>query len=122
MQLMLTQAQNQAGEMYAQMEAFYARHQKAILMAFVLLALMALSAFATAGTAADTWAASGYTFVKNMATGNFIRGICLVGGIVGVIAGAGSGKPILALTGVVLAAFAFLSPTLIEAVFGTALI
>jgi hypothetical protein len=120
--MLLTQTQNQAVALYNQAEAFLARNKTAILMVVALLALLVASQIALAGTAADAWAEDGYDFIKAMATGNFMRGICLVGGIVGVIAGAGTGKPILALTGVVLAAFAFLSPTLIEAIFGTALI
>lgn len=94
-------------------------------MLFTILAVMAVALFsqmAHAGTAGDTWAASALTFVTNAATGNFARAICICGGLIFLLMAAGSGKPISALGGVVLAAFGFLSPTLINAIFGTALI
>lgn len=118
MQLATTQME----AMFNQAQAFAERHQKALIMAAVLLALALVSAAAVAGTPADTWAAGAYTFIRNMATGNVIRGACIVGGLLGTLAAAINGKPILALTGVGLAIFGFLSPTMINAVFGTALI
>lgn len=104
------------------LQAVFARHQKAILLVAALLALALFSTLANAGTPGDAWAASAFTFINSMATGNVVRGICIVGGLLGMMAAAANGKPILALTGVVLAIFGFLSPTMINAVFGTALI
>ncbi len=103
-------------------QAFYETNKKAIWLAVGMLALMTLSMGVFAAATTDTWANSGYDFVYGMATGKFTRAICIVGGIVATLLAAGSGKPIIALTGVVLAAFGFLSPTLINAIFGTALI
>ncbi len=101
---------------------FYEKN-KVMLMALVaVFAIAMFSQMAHAGTAGDTWAASALTFVTNAATGNFARAICIAGGIIFLLAAAGSGKPIGALGGVVLAAFGFLSPTLINAIFGTALV
>lgn len=105
-----------------QAHAFYDRHRQPLLLATLLMALLLASAAAVAGTAADTWAAASYTFISNMATGNVMRGICIVGGLLGTLAAAANGRPVLALTGVGLAIFGFLSPTMINAVFGTALI
>lgn len=103
-------------------QAVFARHQKAILLVAVMIALALMASMGHAATAADTWAVSAFTFINNMATGNVVRGICIVGGLLGMLAAAANGKPVLALTGVGLAIFGFLSPTMINAVFGTALI
>lgn len=115
-------AMNRMDMLMTDVQAFYARHPKVILMVAALVILAFGSAAAMAGTPADTWAASAFTFITNMATGNIVRGICIVGGLIGMMTAAASGKPLLALTGVVLAIFGFLSPTMINAVFGTALI
>lgn len=106
----------------ASAQAFFARHQKLIVMVAVMAVMALASTLANAGTPGDAWAANAFTFINQMATGNVVRGICIVGGILGMMAAAANGKPILALTGVVLAIFGFLSPTMINAVFGTALI
>lgn len=102
--------------------AVLVRHKKSLLIACALIALAVISLSAFAGTPADTWAASSYTFIRNMATGNIVRGICIVGGLIGMMTAAATGKPILALTGVALAIFGFLSPTMVSAIFGTALL
>lgn len=104
------------------LQAVFARHQKAILLIAAMLALALFSALANAATPGDAWASAAFTFINDMATGNVVRGICIVGGLLGMMAAAANGKPILALSGVVLAIFGFLSPTMINAVFGTALI
>ena len=106
----------------ARAQAFLQRNRKAVIAisAVVMLALFA-AAGAHAATAADTWATAGYTFMLNAAQGFFVRGICIVGGLLAMISAAGSGKYVTALGGVALAIFGFLSPTLINAIF-TALV
>lgn len=96
-------------------------HKKILIVAATVLFMIMLATLAHA-TSTDAWANSGYDFVMAAAQGKFARSICVVGGLVGLMMGAGSGKPILALGGVVLAAFGFLAPTLINAIFGGALI
>lgn len=106
----------------ASAQAFFARNQKLVLMVAVMALVALVSATANAATPGDAWASAAFTFINDMATGNVVRGICIVGGLLGMMAAAANGKPILALSGVVLAIFGFLSPTMINAVFGTALI
>lgn len=108
--------------MLAWAQAFYVTNKKTIWLALGMFALMFVSMGVFAAATTDTWANSGYDFVYGMATGKFTRAICIIGGIVAIMTAAGSGRYILALGGVVLAAFGFLSPTLINAIFGTALI
>ncbi len=101
--------------------AFYMANQRLFMMALVALIALTIAGLAVA-TSTDTWANTGYDFVLAAAKGKFARSICIVGGIVGLMLGAVNGKPILALTGVVLAAFGFIAPTMIDTIFGGALI
>lgn len=113
---------NVAERTYQAMMSFYAQHKKAIIITSVLFALALLSLDVIAATTTDAWANSGYDFIYAAATGKFTRAVCIAGGIIAIITAAGSGRYIVALGGVVLAMFGFLSPTLINAIFGTALI
>lgn len=113
--------QTQMEALAQEVHAFTVRHKKPLMLIAFTMALLMVAGLAMA-TSTDTWANAGYDFVLAAAKGKFARSICVVGGLVGLMMGAGSGKPILALTGVVLAAFGFLAPTLIDAVFGGALI
>lgn len=114
-------AQTYMDALMAEVSAFTQRNKKVLMMALVATICLMVAGLAMA-TSTDAWANAGYDFVLAAAKGKFARSICIVGGLVGLMMGAGSGKPILALTGVVLAAFGFLAPTLIDAVFGGALI
>lgn len=107
---------------YSELMAFYGAHKKSIFLMTVVALATLLSLDVMAATATDTWAISGYNFILAAAQGNFVRAVCIVGGLLGLIMGAGSGKPILALTGVVLGMFGVVSPTMINAIFGSAVI
>lgn len=63
-----------------------------------------------------------YDFVFDAATGYLGRAIAIVGGLVGLGVGAASGKPVIAIVGVVLAVFGALGPAIVNSVFGSAII
>lgn len=63
-----------------------------------------------------------YDFVYDAATGYLGRAICIVGGLIGLGFGAASGKALPAILGVILAIFGALGPTIINALFDSALI
>lgn len=114
--------ENASQKLMANVVSVYEANKKVIWMVVGVLALMTVSMGVFAAATTDTWANAGYDFVYGAATGKFTRAICIVGGIVAIMSAAGSGRYVLALGGVVLAIFGFLSPTLVNAIFGTALI
>ena len=63
-----------------------------------------------------------YTFIFEAATGYLGRAIAIAGGLVGLGIGAATGRPILAVVGLVLAFFGALGPAIINAIFAGALI
>ena len=63
-----------------------------------------------------------YEFVVNAATGYLGRAIAIVGGVIGLATGAMMGKALPAIMGVLLACFAVLGPTVVSAIFTSALI
>jgi conjugal transfer pilus assembly protein TraA len=63
-----------------------------------------------------------YDFVFNAATGYLGRSIAIAGGLIGLGFGAASGKPVIAVVGIVLAIFGALGPAIINGIFGSALI
>lgn len=63
-----------------------------------------------------------YTFIYDAATGYLGRAIALFAGVVGLALGAASGKAMPAIMGVILAIFGTLGPTIINSLFGSALI
>ena len=65
---------------------------------------------------------SAYQFFYDAATGYLGRGIAIVGGLIGLGFGAAKGSPLPAILGVILAVFGALGPTIIDAIFGSAVV
>lgn len=63
-----------------------------------------------------------YDFVYGAATGYLGRAIAIVGGLIGLGFGAASGKPVIAIVGIVLAVFGALGPTIVNTIFASAVI
>lgn len=63
-----------------------------------------------------------YQFIYDAATGYLGRGIAIIGGLIGLGIGAGSGSALPAIIGVILAIFGALGPTIIDNVFGSAVV
>ncbi|MGE3526353.1 MAG: conjugal transfer protein TraB [Gemmatimonadales bacterium] len=63
-----------------------------------------------------------YQFFYDAATGYLGRGIAIVGGLIGLGYGAAKGSPLPAVLGVILAVFGALGPTIIDAIFGSAVV
>lgn len=63
-----------------------------------------------------------YEFIMGAATGYLGRSIAIVGGLIGLGIGAGSGKALPALIGVFLAIFGVMGPTIIDSMFESAII
>ena len=63
-----------------------------------------------------------YDFIYSAATGYLGRSIALVGSLVGLGIGAGTGRALPAIIGVFLAIFGVLGPTIINAIFTSAII
>lgn len=90
-----------------------------VVFAAVFLSLLpSLSAAATTGAEFEAF----YTFIYEAATGYLGRGIAIAGGVIGLGMGAAMGKALPAIIGVVLALFGALGPTIVDAIFGSALI
>lgn len=85
----------------------------------VSLMFMPLASFA-ATTGAEFEPA--YQFIYDAATGYLGRGIAIIGGLIGLGIGAGSGSALPAIIGVILAIFGALGPTIIDNVFGSAIV
>lgn len=88
-------------------------------LALVMVALLPLVAAAST-TGAEFIAF--YQFIYDAATGYLGRGIAITGGLVMMGVAAGTGKVVLAAAGMVLAIFGALGPTIIDQIFGSALI
>ena len=63
-----------------------------------------------------------YQFFFDAATGFLGRGIAIVGGIIGLGIGAARGSALPAIIGVILAVFGALGPTIIDSIFGSAVV
>ena len=86
---------------------------------FVMLVVLPGIAFG-ATTGAEFQGA--YQFFYDAATGYLGRGIAIVGGIIGLGIGAARGSAIPAVIGVILAVFGALGPTIIDSIFGSAVV
>ncbi len=86
-----------------------------------LLILLMLPLAALASTSGAEFQ-SAYQFFYDAATGYLGRGIAIVGGLIGLGYGAAQGSPLPAVLGVVLAVFGALGPTIIDAIFGSAVV
>lgn len=95
------------------------RTAKRLELWLVSLLLMPMASFA-ATTGGEFQPA--YQFIYNAATGYLGRGIAIIGGVIGLGLGAGSGSALPAIIGVILAIFGALGPTIIDNVFGSAII
>lgn len=95
--------------------------QNSIAVAFLLFcaALLPTAVFAST-TGAEFQAV--YDFIFGAATGYLGRAIAIAGGLIGLGFGAASGRPVIAVVGIVLAIFGALGPTIINTIFGSALI
>ena len=96
-----------------------------LLFACVFLLLPELTLAATIGVGGGTGGTefqAFYTFIYSAATGYLGRSIAIVGGLVGLGIGAGTGKALPAVIGVFLAIFGVLGPTIINALFTSATI
>lgn len=87
----------------------------------ILALLMLIPLAATASTTGAEFLAF-YQFIYDAATGYLGRGIAITGGLVMMGVAAGTGKVVLAAAGMVLAIFGALGPTIIDQIFGSALI
>ncbi|GAB4362254.1 MAG: conjugal transfer protein TraB [Gammaproteobacteria bacterium] len=88
-------------------------------MQFFLMAAVPLAALAsTTGAEFSTF----YQFVYDAATGYLGRGIAITGGLITLGIAAGTGKAVIAILGVVLAVFGALGPSIIDNIFGSAII
>jgi len=63
-----------------------------------------------------------YQFFFDAATGYLGRGIAIVGGIIGLGIGAARGSALPAIIGVILAVFGALGPTIVDSIFGSAIV
>ena len=85
----------------------------------VLLVLLPGAALAaTTGAEFET----AYQFFFDAATGYLGRGIAIVGGVIGLGIGAARGSALPAVIGVILAVFGALGPTIIDSIFGSAVV
>lgn len=100
--------------------------KNAVRTALIVAALGAEAAMAatlsTGGGTGGTEFQAFYTFVISAATGFLGRSIAIVGGLIGLGIGAVTGKGLPALIGVFLAVFGVLGPTIINALFTSAII
>lgn len=88
---------------------------------FVLLLLLILPLVVSASTTGAEFQTA-YQFFYDAATGYLGRGIAIVGGLIGLGYGAAKGSPLPAILGVILAVFGALGPTIIDAIFGSAVV
>ena len=86
-----------------------------------LLFLLAVPSLALASVTGPEFQ-SAYQFFFDAATGYLGRGIAIVGGIIGLGIGAARGSAIPAIIGVILAVFGALGPTIIDSIFGSAVV
>lgn len=95
--------------------------QNAIIVAFLLFCAALLPTAVMASTTGAEFQAV-YDFIFGAATGYLGRAIAIAGGLIGLGFGAASGRPVIAVVGIVLAIFGALGPTIINTIFGSALI
>lgn len=95
--------------------------QKTIVVGVLLFCAALLPTAVVASTTGAEFQAV-YDFVFGAATGYLGRAIAIAGGLIGLGIGAGTGKPVIAVVGIVLAIFGALGPAIINSVFGSALI
>ena len=86
-----------------------------------LVALVVIPGVALAATTGPEFQGA-YQFFYDAATGYLGRGISIVGGIIGLGIGAARGSAIPAIIGVILAVFGALGPTIIDSIFGSAVV
>jgi len=86
-----------------------------------LILLVALPGTVLAATTGAEFQ-SAYQFFFDAATGYLGRGIAIVGGVIGLGIGAARGSALPAVIGVVLAIFGALGPTIIDSIFGSAVV
>lgn len=91
---------------------------------FKMLGIIFIAIFAFDAFAATTGAEfkDVYDFINGAATGYLGRAIAITGGVVGMISGAVSGRLLLGASGVGLAAFGVLGPTIVNSIFSSATI
>lgn len=87
----------------------------------VIVASLIIPSIASAATTGSEFE-SIYKFVYGAATGYLGRSIAIVGGLIGLGFGAAAGRALPAITGVMLAIFGSLGPSIINTVFGGAII
>ena len=94
----------------------------------VFMALMLLTGVAEAASFGGNTGTGGnvfkpfYDFIYAAATGYLGRSLAITGGLIGFGLGAFTGKPILALSGVILALFGVFGPVIADSFFTSALI
>lgn len=94
----------------------------AIALAFALPELALAATFGTGGGTGGAEFQTFYNFILGAATGYLGRSIAIVGGLIGLGIGAGSGKAMPALIGMFLAVFGVLGPSIVNAMFTSATI
>ena len=99
------------------------KHQGLMLIVFMLLTGVAEAASfgGNTGTGGDVFKPF-YDFIYAAATGYLGRALAITGGLIGFGMGAFAGKPILALSGVMLALFGVFGPVIADSFFTSALI
>ena len=95
--------------------------QNAITIILLLFCMMLLPAVAFAATSGDEFKGI-YDFVFEAASGYLGRAIAIAGGLIGLGFGAATGRPVIAVVGIVLAVFGSLGPAIINTIFSSALI
>lgn len=95
----------------------------ATVVAFAVFPTLAVaSTLNTGGGATGTEFTAFYNFVYGAATGYLGRSIAIVGGLIGLGMGAGTGRALPAIIGVFLAVFGVLGPTIVNALFTSTII
>lgn len=94
----------------------------ALATAMVLPEAVLAATFGTGGGTGGSEFQTFYNFVMGAATGYLGRSIAIVGGLIGLGIGAGSGKAMPALIGMFLAVFGVLGPSIVDAMFTSATI
>lgn len=94
----------------------------ALMLAFALMPEIALAAALGSGGTGGAEFRAFYDFIYAAATGYLGRSIAIVGGLIGLGIGAGTGKALPAVIGVFLAIFGVLGPTIVTALFTSATI
>ncbi len=97
---------------------FRKRLLTAIAVTTVLMMVPLLGSASTTGAVFQGF----YQFVYDAATGYLGRGIAITGGLIALGIAAGTGKAVLAISGIVLAVFGALGPQIIDSVFQSAII